>query len=70
MRLQLKIQNKSNVNKYANQCTNKKRFSDPSLLSVKTNRQLKENLRGWHSQMRSRSVDQGIKKRDNNSNVN
>ena len=45
LRLQFKKQNKSNVNKYAKQCTNKKRFPDSNLLSAKKNCQLKENLR-------------------------
>ena len=49
--------NESNLNKYAKQCTNKKEFPDSNLLSSKKNCQLKENLRGWNSQMNSKSVD-------------
>ena len=46
LRLQLKKQDKSNVNKFDKQCTNKKGFPDSNLLSAKKNCQLKENLRG------------------------
>ena len=46
------------------------KFPDSNVLSAKKNCQLKENLKGWNSQMKSKSVDWEVKKKDNNSNVN
>ena len=58
------------MNKCAEQCTNKKQFPDSNLLSAKKICQLKENLRGWNSQMKSKSVNEEVNEKDNNSNVN
>ena len=44
---------KSNVNKCANQCTNKYGFPESNLLNANKNCQLKENLRDCNSQMKS-----------------
>ena len=39
-------------------------------LKYKKEMLVKENLRGWNTKMKSKSVDKEVNERDNNSNVN